>query len=355
MFIIGVLAVIGFWKVITAINPILRLFVIVPIRRLLDKLNDYVISLLRFASSKEVNGDGRRGASERHYKLKKRYSSSLPSHNAWALISGSTDGIGLEYARKLAALHFNLIMIGRNEEKLNKCSSSIKGANPDIKILQICCDAKDLEGMQRGISEIVERTKKIDLSILINNVGIGQGGRKKLEYLEEEDVKDCIVVNCLFPTLLTKALLPSLKRHIGPKLIINMSSVAALVMNPLSAVYCATKAFNRQFSIALTSEYRENGIDSLAVMPGFVSTPMTGMEPSLLCCRADECVDAVFDWVIDQSSLGLNDILEVVPHWKHQLMYYFLKVLTASIPSFWRAKATYTMVHWFRSRGSRKD
>lgn len=319
------------------------MFIMVPIMRTLSLMNCFLWNIFN-----------RNGAllapDERHSKLKMRYSSS-PTSMPWAIITGSTDGIGYEFAKKLAKLNFNLVMIGRNEDKLKNCSTTIKKEiNCNAKIIEICCDAKDFTEMDERIAMIVERTSKIDISILINNVGVGQGGRKKLEYLDSSSIKDCIIVNCLFPTLLTKALLPKLKLHIGPKLIINMSSVAALVMNPLSSVYCATKAFNRQFSIALSSEYRENGIDSLAVMPGFVSTPMTGMKPSMLCCKGSECVDAVFDWIIDHSSMGLNDILEVIPHWKHQIMYYTLMFLATMIPTFWRAKVIYAIVHEFRKK-----
>lgn len=241
---------------------------------------------------------------------------------SWALVTGSTDGIGLAYAQVLAEHGFNILLVSRSSDRLEVVKKDILSRCKGIQVDWVVSNATDCG--EANFQAVVDKVATRDLAILVNNVGIGQGGILPLTELQSQRIEECVRVNCVYPTLLTKALLPALLRHTGPKLLINLSSLAALTMNPFSSVYSGSKAFNRQFSRALSAEYAPQGLEVLCVEPGFVESSMTKMKPGPICCTARECVTA--------SLRKIGDI-EAVPHWKHGLTYALIAVLGDYLPS----------------------
>lgn len=229
---------------------------------------------------------------------------------SWAVITGATDGIGLAFAKVLARHGLNLILVSRSQEKLDGVKKALQASSPKVQIDVVVSDAA--VATAANIQRVADRCVSRDVSILINNVGVGQGGIKLLQDLSDDAIAHAVTVNCTYPALLTRALLPHMFRHTGRKLIINISSLAAIMMNPFSSVYAGTKAFNRQFSRALSAELAHRGFDVLCVNPGFVESNMTKMKPGPLCCPAIECAE---------SALRKIGEVEVIPHWKHHPMY----------------------------------
>lgn len=241
---------------------------------------------------------------------------------SWALVTGATDGIGLAYAQVLAEHGFNILLVSRSPDRLEAVKKDITNRCKGIQVDWVVSNAADCG--EANFRAVVDKVATRDLAILVNNVGIGQGGILPLTDLDASRIEDCIRINCTYPTLLTKALLPTLLQHSGPKLMINLSSMAALMMNPFSSVYSGSKAYNRLFSRALSAEYAPQGLEVLCVEPGFVESSMTKMKPSLLCCTARECAE---------SSLRKVGGIEVVPHWKHSLMYAWASTLANCLPN----------------------
>lgn len=229
---------------------------------------------------------------------------------SWAVITGATDGIGLAFAKVLARHGLNLILVSRSQEKLDAVKRSLQAGSPKVQIDVVVSDAAVVTAA--NIQRVTDRCLSRDISILINNVGVGQGGIKPLQDLSDDAIAHAVTVNCTYPSLLTKALLPHMFRRTGRKLIINISSIAALIMNPFSSIYAGSKAFNRQFSRALSAELAHRGFDVLRVNPGFVESNMTKMKPSPICCSALECAEATLRKIGE---------VEVIPHWKHCVMY----------------------------------
>lgn len=92
--------------------------------------------------------------------------------DSWAIITGSTSGIGLGFAKYLASKGFNLVCISRNPEKLKEKEAEIKAeAKGEIKIKNI---TKDFTQAYQAdfYNDIAETVKDLDISILVNNVGI---------------------------------------------------------------------------------------------------------------------------------------------------------------------------------------
>lgn len=258
----------------------------------------------------------------------------------WAVVTGSTDGIGLAFAQTLAAHGFNILLVGRNSEKLETVRKSLMGTSK-VQVDYVVSDAMDVSA--NNVRKVVEKCQSRDISILINNVGMHQGGIKILDDLDPTAMQNAITVNCTYPTLLTRELLPLMRRHQGRKLIVNLASVAALLMNPFAAVYAGTKAYNRQFSRALSAELAADGFDVLCVNPGFVESNMTKMRPGPFCCTARECAE---------TSLRKIGEIEVIPHWKHSLMYAIMMVHNL-IPNKYLPSVVFSIIYTVRKKTGR--
>lgn len=196
------------------------------------------------------------------------------------------------------------------------------------------------------------------IRILINNVGMGQNGKRRLGDINvrrsstgsdiNEDgyegalFEQVIKVNCIYPVLLTRGYLQRVEMDWGRCAIINIASCAALTPStPFSSLYAASKAFNRSFSLSLAGEmeakrllHPENTpqVDVICVSPGFVVSNMTKMRESMYCCTAEQHAHIVFSKISNSWPLPCIDI---IPHWKHAFMWSILAGLEVLIPSEW--------------------
>lgn len=199
------------------------------------------------------------------------------------------------------------MLVSRSEDKLKVTAKELSKLG--VKVDWIVSDAGDCS--EANFERVVKKCTNLRLSLLINNVGVNQGGRAPLHELDPQAIEQCIKINCLYPTLLTHHLLPLMVKDPSPKAIINLASVAGLTVNPFSSVYSGSKSYNRLFSLAIASEYLDQGIEVLSVSPGFVSTPMTRMRESSVVCTAEQCA---------RNSLARIGQVDIIPHWKHVMM-----------------------------------
>ena len=208
----------------------------------------------------------------------------------------------------------------------------------------------DQSNIERLFSQIEDNLKPgHTIRILINNVGMGQNGKRRLGDIKEGGLFEEIVnVNCIYPVLLTRAFLKRLKAnedgHENVRYaIINLSSCAALTpATPFSSLYAATKAFNRSFSLSLSGEMSAKHllhpestppVDVVCVNPGFVVSNMTKMKESAYCCTSSDHAKVVFYKV--SHSKSIIGAIDIIPHWKHGLVWSILVVLEILIPSEW--------------------
>lgn len=161
----------------------------------------------------------------------------VKKYGQWAVITGATDGIGLEYARQLAKRGFSLILVARNESKLASVKEEL------IQHTQIVTIVADLNSTDPSLyhriaSEIDGETR--DIGILFNNAGVMLDSPNRFLDQPEDKVWQHVRVNIAAVLMLTRAVLPGMiKRRRG--LIINMSSSAAAKPLPLMGVYSASK------------------------------------------------------------------------------------------------------------------
>lgn len=113
---------------------------------------------------------------------------------------------------------------------------------------------------------MVDKAKSRPVTILVNNVGMGQVVRDRIEAVPADVVRKLVSVNCTYPTLLTRAMLPLMHARKSAVAVINVASVAGLVPNPFGSLYGASKAFNDSFSVSTSADYPD--VDVLSVCPG---------------------------------------------------------------------------------------
>lgn len=182
------------------------------------------------------------------------------------LITGASSGIGLELAKLFAREGYDLIVVSRNEEELQKLAVLLSGQYG----IQVWVFAEDLSVYNAAI-ELYSRIKLqgLNIDILVNNAGYADYGFFTDIGLEK-DLK-VINLNIIALTALTKlALSDMVYRHSGK--ILNIASTAAFQPGPLMAVYYATKAYVLSLSQGLSSELEGTGITITTLCPGPTKT-----------------------------------------------------------------------------------
>ncbi|CAI0425795.1 unnamed protein product [Linum tenue] len=170
-----------------------------------------------------------------------RQGKNLKKYGSWAVVTGATDGIGKGFALQLARKGINLVIVGRNPDKLKEVTDSISAKYGKVEIKTVVVDfSGDIDG---GVERIKETIEGLDVGVLINNVGVSYPYARFFHEVDAELLRNLIKVNVEGTTKVTQAVLPvMLKRKKGA--IVNIGSGAAIVIpsDPLYAVYAATKA-----------------------------------------------------------------------------------------------------------------
>ena len=183
-------------------------------------------------------------------------------HDAFALITGASRGLGMAFARELAARHQNLILVARSLEPLNALASELRQSN-SVSVVTLQMDLASPGAGQRLAQALSDCNLPINL--LVNNAGFGLRGefrtlelRRQLEMLHLNNEAIVELTYGLLPTMLEQ-------RYRG---IINVSSTAGFQPIPYASLYAATKAFLTTFSLALEQELRAHKVTVVTVCPG---------------------------------------------------------------------------------------
>jgi hypothetical protein len=182
----------------------------------------------------------------------------------WALVTGASAGIGVEFARALAKDGVSVVLAARREEPLRALAAELEKAH-GVAARVVACDLATPEGVRQCLAGV----DGLDLAILVNNAGVGYAGR--FDKQTPERLAAMVQLNCAAPVALTAALLPKLRAR-GRGAVIFTGSVAGCQPLPLHALYAATKSFDNLLGEALWAELRGSGVDVLVLEPGVTET-----------------------------------------------------------------------------------
>ncbi|CAG5103776.1 Oidioi.mRNA.OKI2018_I69.chr1.g930.t1.cds [Oikopleura dioica] len=184
-----------------------------------------------------------------------------------AIITGSSRGIGAASAILFAKKGFNVVLQGRNKEKLQGIKEECEKAGA-AGVLVVELELSNHADLPRVVDETIETFGGLD--VLVNNAGIGFF--TNLEEVTGEMMDMVLGVNLKAPILISKAAMPHLKKSRGA--IVNVSSLASHIRSNNYLAYAISKAALDQFSLILSGNYAPDGVRVNTVRPAAVATDM---------------------------------------------------------------------------------
>jgi len=213
------------------------------------------------------------------------------SHKGTALVTGASSGIGAVYADRLAKRGYDLILVARNEQRLNAVADRLRG-DTGRQITVLPADLNDKTGLAKV--ETVLRGHP-GITMLVNNAGVGSVA--SILQADVDKMEAMIELNVTALTRLTYAVAPAFVAR-GKGTIINISSVVGIAVEGLNGVYSASKSYVLSFGHSLQKDLSEKGVRVQTVLPGATATEfwdIAGYPPqktSEVTMSAEDCVDA---------------------------------------------------------------
>jgi short-subunit dehydrogenase len=197
--------------------------------------------------------------------------------NQWALVTGASNGLGVDFARILAERGVNLVLAARRGDTLEKLAQELRTSHG----IQAEVEAIDLSG-QSSADELFGRLQARDrqIDILINNAGFGVFG--ELDKASYAQIGEMLNLNIVTLTRLTKLFGDEMvRRRCGHILLV--SSIGGYQATPTYAAYSASKAYVLLFGEALNEEWKKHDVKVATLCPGVTQTAflaVSGQEPT---------------------------------------------------------------------------
>jgi len=232
-----------------------------------------------------------------------------------ALITGASSGIGAIYADRLASRGHDLILVARNQERLDALAARLtRDTNRSVEVI-----VADLSN-KADLSRVEQRLRDDEqITMLVNNAGIIASG--PFVGTDTELFEKVIQLNVVAVMRLAGAALPGFVAR-GQGTIINIGSITSLMPEMFDGTYSGTKAFVLNFTQALQAEVGGQGIRVQAVLPGGTRTEIwerAGIDlnsyPPENIMEADEMVDAALAG-LDQGELVTIPSLPNTDEWE---------------------------------------
>lgn len=235
---------------------------------------------------------------------------------SWALINGATDKVGMGFAKVLAKYNFNIVLVSRNPEKLAAFELEIKGYG--VNAISITKDiSKCPENPEEFFNEINEKTKELDISILINNAG--RGTKSLFHNITLQEIANHNALNLWPIVYLTKIFAKRMLTRPKPSGIINITAASSIIPLSRLTVYCAGKGFGNLFSLNVNEEIRYlvkkealEGIDIISLQLAFAETSLVkNISGKPLIISPESCAE--------NALRVLGKVNYSNGHWKHMV------------------------------------
>jgi uncharacterized protein len=191
-------------------------------------------------------------------------------YGPWAVVTGGSSGIGVQFATVLAERGLNVVIAARRKDRLDRLAAELASrCGVQVQALELDLTAPGF------LETLLSETADKDVGLVVSNAGFGYKG---LYHLQERGQLDSMLnVNVHAPTLIAHAYAPRLIRRARGGLLIT-GSVEGFLGMPWSAGYAATKAYVHALGEALWGELKPHGIDVLVLAPGATDTEAAGIQ-----------------------------------------------------------------------------
>jgi short-subunit dehydrogenase len=197
------------------------------------------------------------------------------AYGKWGIITGSTSGIGKEFAEHFASIGMSVLLISRSETKLREqCKQLQEIYKVDCEYLVYDFSAPQDTIHKNNFYKSLDKSCQMmhedgGVGVLVNNVGTANEIPKHLEEFTDEDI--CGMINCNIHSIIwmTRTVSKYMKQRKNGA-IISISSGSGNNPSPYLAIYSATKAFMTQFTRSLHIENWGTGVDFLVVTPFYI-------------------------------------------------------------------------------------
>ena len=193
-----------------------------------------------------------------------------------ALVTGASKGIGRCYAKRLAAMGYNLLLVASTEEDLIATTQEIREEYPAVGVRSYTLDLATPDAAEKLYGWCREHDFEPD--VLINNAGMFSFC--DITSTPPERIERIITLHAITATKLCRLFaLDMIERGGGH--ILNMSSYSIWMPYPGLSLYSASKAYLKSFSVAFSKEVQAKGVKVTAICPAGIATDLYGLSPEL--------------------------------------------------------------------------
>ncbi len=232
----------------------------------------------------------------------------------YTIITGASSGIGLEFARIMAANGHNLVLVARSHDTLTLLKQNLEASHA-VKVEVQTIDLSKPGSAKKLYQTCKEKNWNIDC--LVNNAGYGDYGPLDIEKVD--GYQNMLQLNILCLTELTTYFVNEMK-VLGKGRILNVGSIASFLPIPNFAVYAASKAYVRHFTEALNYELRGTGVSATLLSPGVTETGFVNRAQMQNAANANKGLMDAKTVALAGYKAMMKRQLSVTPGWKNKLM-----------------------------------
>jgi short-subunit dehydrogenase len=249
---------------------------------------------------------------------------------SFALVTGASSGVGIDFARELAQRGYDLVLTARRADRLTAVQKELQNAF-GVRVETLTADLRSTAGARQLFADA---GRLGPISVLINNAGLGKFGGTLEQSVE--DLETTIQVNVTSLTVLARLFGEEMARR-KEGYILNNASFSAIQPVPSYSVYSGTKAYVLAFSQALRQDLRPHGVRVSALCPGFFRSEFhdqAGQVPSptvhLLMMSSESVARAGIRGLFDEEAV-------IIPDWRYKLLNLMMRALPRTAAS-WLAE-----------------
>lgn len=235
--------------------------------------------------------------------MKKKNLQERYGKKSWVVVTGGSEGIGWEIVKQWAADEFNIIMIARNEKKLQEKKDELKTLYKDVECLTLSYDLGNMR-THADFEELISKFGDRDVSVVVNNAGVMIG---MLDQNSPDFIMSTTSLNLMPIFMFTRYMVEKYYQRKQRSAFVNVGSLFSEFPSFNNSIYASTKAAVKQFTIGEAQNHSDK-IDFLCLQPGFTATKMMNHKSNWLFgghpdVAARECLRSLGNRVCTQGDV----------------------------------------------------